>query len=106
MNIFETTETLPAVPDNLSIPQFFLDYQGNEQLVTNGQPVQGLEPNPWFIEERTGRKIGLSEVRTLTDSPCPRLTVQADSASQFRACECNKHSIQHWSALNVIFYLT
>ncbi|KAJ3935129.1 MAG: phenylacetyl-CoA ligase [Lentinula lateritia] len=63
MNIFETTETLPAVPDNLSIPQFFLDYQGNEQLVTNGQPVQGLEPNPWFIEERTGRKIGLSEIR-------------------------------------------
>ncbi|KAJ3862352.1 hypothetical protein EV359DRAFT_45365 [Lentinula novae-zelandiae] len=63
LNIFETTETLPAVPDNLSIPQFFLDYQGNDQLVTNGQPVQGLEPNPWFIEERTGRKIGLSEIR-------------------------------------------
>lgn len=62
MNIFETTETLPTVPDNLSIPQFFLDYHGNEQLVTNGQPVQGLEPNPWFIEERTGRKIGLAEV--------------------------------------------
>ncbi|KAJ3917476.1 hypothetical protein F5877DRAFT_91216 [Lentinula edodes] len=63
MNIFETTETLPTVPDNLSIPQFFLDYHGNEQLVTNGQPVQGLEPNPWFIEERTGRKIGLAEIR-------------------------------------------
>ncbi|KAJ3808435.1 phenylacetyl-CoA ligase [Lentinula aff. lateritia] len=61
MNIFETTETLPAVPDHLSIPQFFLDYQGNERLVTNGQPVQDLEPNPWFIEERTGRKIGLAE---------------------------------------------
>ncbi|KAJ3850653.1 phenylacetyl-CoA ligase [Lentinula lateritia] len=63
MNIFETTETLPAVPDHLSIPQFFLDYQGNERLVTNGQPVQDLEPNPWLIEERTGRKIGLAEIR-------------------------------------------
>lgn len=64
MNIFETTETLPTIPHNLSIPQFFLDYQGNERLVNNGQPVSGLEPgNPWLIEDKTGRQFGLDEVR-------------------------------------------
>ncbi|KAJ3830641.1 phenylacetyl-CoA ligase [Lentinula raphanica] len=66
MNVFETTETLPVIPHNLSIPQFFLDYEGNERFVNDGQPVQGLEPNPWFIEEKTGRRIGLDEVRSRT----------------------------------------
>ncbi|KAJ3733320.1 phenylacetyl-CoA ligase [Lentinula guzmanii] len=64
MNIFETTETLPVVPHDLSIPQFFLDYEGNEKLINNGQSVRGLEPNPWFIEEKTGRRIGLNEIRS------------------------------------------
>lgn len=64
MNIFQTTESLPAVPHNLSIPQFFLDFQGNERLVNNGQPVYGLESGiPWLIEDKTGRQIGLEEVR-------------------------------------------
>ncbi|KAJ4481951.1 phenylacetyl-CoA ligase [Lentinula aciculospora] len=64
MIVFETTETLPTVPHHLSIPQFFLDFEGNERLVNNGQPVRGLEPNPWLIEEKTGRKIALNETRS------------------------------------------
>ncbi len=64
MNTFQSTEILPSVPDNLSIPQFFLDYQEGERLVNDGHPVKGVNlSNPWLIENRTGRSIGLNDVR-------------------------------------------
>ncbi|KAF7981173.1 hypothetical protein HWV62_34953 [Athelia sp. TMB] len=46
---------LTFIPDNLTIPQFFLDAQN---------PARALreEGNPWFIDDVTGRKIGLEEV--------------------------------------------
>ena len=49
---------MPAelIPDDLTIPQFFLDTQ--HEL----QPVH--KPGaPWLIEEATGREIGHDEVR-------------------------------------------
>ena len=47
---------LPPIPDDLSIPQFFLDSR---------HPLRPLNQlgNPWFIDEATGRKIGFEEVR-------------------------------------------
>ncbi|KIK59395.1 hypothetical protein GYMLUDRAFT_44743 [Collybiopsis luxurians FD-317 M1] len=64
---FQTAESLPAIPYNRSIPQFFLDFEGNERLVTNGQIVHGLESgNPWLIEDKTGRQIGLDEIKSRT----------------------------------------
>ncbi|KAI0080345.1 amp dependent CoA ligase [Panus rudis PR-1116 ss-1] len=50
---------LPHIPDDLTIPQFLLDSR---------HPVRPLNAkgNPWFIEELTGRAIGLEEVRART----------------------------------------
>ncbi|KAF9071241.1 phenylacetyl-CoA ligase [Rhodocollybia butyracea] len=75
--IFEATEKLPQIPHNLSIPQFFLDYQNNEQLVTNGQPAQGIDPGiPWLIEHRSGRRIGLEEIRSRTFGLANAMSIQ------------------------------
>lgn len=46
---------LPSIPDNLTIPQFFLDAQN---------PAGALRKDtlPWLIEDSTGRTIGIDEV--------------------------------------------
>ncbi|KAF5382316.1 hypothetical protein D9757_008487 [Collybiopsis confluens] len=67
MNTFQAKETLPEIPDNLSIPQFFLDLEGSERLVAKDPDVRGVEPgNPWLIEDKTGRQIGLDEIKSRT----------------------------------------
>lgn len=47
---------LPHIPDNLSIPQFFLDTQ---HAIRPSRPQQST----WFIEDATSRKVGYEEVR-------------------------------------------
>ena len=47
---------IPFIPDNLTIPQFFLDY--HHPL----RPVREAT-TPIFIDDDNGRKIGLEEVR-------------------------------------------
>ena len=49
------TDPLPPIPDDLTIPQFFLDYQ---------HPLRPVRKDltPWLIEDATGRKIGYEEV--------------------------------------------
>jgi len=44
-----------AIPDDLTIPQFFLDSQHPRRPLRTGAP--------WFIEDETGRHIGFEEVR-------------------------------------------
>ncbi|KAH9081565.1 amp dependent CoA ligase [Lactarius deliciosus] len=50
-------DPLPYIPDNLTLAQFVLD---------STHPYRPLRPQgvPWLIEDTTGRKIGLEEVRT------------------------------------------
>ncbi|KAK1225412.1 hypothetical protein PQX77_011661, partial [Marasmius sp. AFHP31] len=57
--------TLPSIPDNLSIPQFFLD-----------SPVHRDPTLPWFIEDATGTTIALPEVRGRTASLANALNSQ------------------------------
>ncbi|KAF5382321.1 hypothetical protein D9757_008482 [Collybiopsis confluens] len=67
MSAFQTKETLPEIPHNLSIPQFFLDLKNSERLVTDNHAVHGIElRNPWLIEDKTGRQIGLDEINSRT----------------------------------------
>jgi acyl-CoA synthetase (AMP-forming)/AMP-acid ligase II len=51
--------TLPAIPDNLSIPQFFLD---------SHHPTRPLrkDGSPWLIEDQGGQTIGFEELRART----------------------------------------
>ncbi|KAH7913981.1 hypothetical protein BJ138DRAFT_1144920 [Hygrophoropsis aurantiaca] len=48
-----------TVPDDLTIPQFFLDY--NHPL----RPIR-KDGSPWLIEDGTSRKIGYEEIRART----------------------------------------
>ena len=48
-------DDLPYIPDDVLLPQFLLDM--HHPL----RPVQ-TAPQPWLIEEATGRKIGSDEV--------------------------------------------
>lgn len=47
-----------VIPDNLTLPQFFLDSHHPRR------PVRA--DTPWLIEDETGRHIGLEEIRTRT----------------------------------------
>lgn len=50
-------DPVPYIPDNLTLAQFILDA---------AHPYRPLRPAgvPWLIEDATGRKIGLEEIRT------------------------------------------
>ncbi|KAH9915874.1 amp dependent CoA ligase [Fomitopsis serialis] len=52
---------LPAIPDDLTIPQFMLD------VGHLNRPRLGKN-RPWMIEEATGREVGEEELRSRTDS--------------------------------------
>lgn len=47
---------LPPIPDDLTIPQFLLDSHHPARPVLK-------KPQPWLIEEATGREVGSDEVR-------------------------------------------
>ncbi|KAF7307183.1 Phenylacetyl-CoA ligase [Mycena indigotica] len=50
---------LPEIPDNLTIPQFIFD---------TAQPTRPARPDsvPWLIEDHSGKRIGLDELRLRT----------------------------------------
>ncbi|OSC99662.1 amp dependent CoA ligase [Trametes coccinea BRFM310] len=50
---------LPHIPDDLTIPQFLLDSHHPSRPVLK-------KPQPWLIEELTGREIGSDELRART----------------------------------------
>ncbi|KII86993.1 hypothetical protein PLICRDRAFT_177701 [Plicaturopsis crispa FD-325 SS-3] len=54
-----TTTALPPIPDDLTLPQFFLDVQHPSRPVRHGSV-------PWMIEDDTGRQIGFDELRART----------------------------------------
>ncbi|KAE9408992.1 hypothetical protein BT96DRAFT_807236 [Gymnopus androsaceus JB14] len=51
------TGPTPFIPDNLSVPQFFLDYN---------HPIRPKRPKncPWFVADESGRNIGEEEVQS------------------------------------------
>ena len=49
-------DPLPHIPDDLTIPQFFLDTVDPQRPVPKGS-------HPWLVEDATGRQIGYEEVR-------------------------------------------
>ncbi|KAI0937764.1 hypothetical protein AcW1_003837 [Taiwanofungus camphoratus] len=50
---------LPHVPDDLTIVQFMLDHQHPTKPAVK-------QSSPWLIEDATGRKIGIDEIRSRT----------------------------------------
>ncbi|KAJ7675367.1 amp dependent CoA ligase [Mycena rosella] len=60
---------IPDIPDDLSLPQFFLDYS---------HPARPLRPSgvPWLIEDGTGRAIGFDELRLRTASLANALSIK------------------------------
>ncbi|KZT02013.1 amp dependent CoA ligase [Laetiporus sulphureus 93-53] len=50
---------LPAIPDDMTIVQFMLDYR---------HPSRPAARNAWFIDDVTGRRIGEDEIRFRTDA--------------------------------------
>ena len=54
MSTFQVDTPLPHIPDDLTIPQFFL-------REISGRPVRPRDV-PFFIEDATGRKISYEEV--------------------------------------------
>ncbi|KAF9016512.1 acetyl-CoA synthetase-like protein, partial [Hymenopellis radicata] len=50
---------LPEIPDDLTIPQFILDYQ---------HPIRPQRPNgvPWLVADKSGQAMGLEEIRRRT----------------------------------------
>lgn len=62
MTEIRTPVRLPAVPDNLSIPQFFLD--GHHHIA---RPTE-KRGTPWLIEDASGQTMCLEEVRSRTSA--------------------------------------
>ena len=54
--------TLPFIPDNLTIPQFFLDYSHPIRPIRKGG-------EPWMIDDETGREVGFEEVNFIFGVP-------------------------------------
>ncbi|KAJ7492378.1 phenylacetyl-CoA ligase [Mycena latifolia] len=60
---------VPAIPDDLTLPQFFLDFT---------HPARPVRPPavPWLIEDRTGRPIAFDELRLRTASLANALSLK------------------------------
>ncbi|KAJ7161330.1 phenylacetyl-CoA ligase [Mycena crocata] len=57
----DASSPIPAIPDDLTLSQFFLDFP---------HPARPTRPNgvPWLIEDATGRGVGAEELRLRTAS--------------------------------------
>ncbi|KII86637.1 hypothetical protein PLICRDRAFT_177391 [Plicaturopsis crispa FD-325 SS-3] len=64
-----TTGTLPSIPDDLTLAQFFLDEHHPTRPMRNGSI-------PWMIDDDTGRKIGFEELRARTSGLANALKVK------------------------------
>ncbi|KAG6819775.1 hypothetical protein H0H93_008782 [Arthromyces matolae] len=64
--LISRAEDLPTIPDDLSLPQFMLDYQ---------HPLKPVRANiPCLIEDHSGRKIDLNELRINTHALAEYIT--------------------------------
>ena len=90
---------IPHIPDDLTIPQFF--------LCTN-DPVRPVPKGvtPWLVEDATGRQIGYEEVRApfgQRPPPAPQHVASANimhaSIRFARGCLESRTSSRHATAL-------
>ncbi|EJF61689.1 amp dependent CoA ligase [Dichomitus squalens LYAD-421 SS1] len=72
-------EALPFIPDDLSLPQFLLDVHHPSR------PVR-TKPQAWFIEETSGREIGLDEIRARTHGLANALKIRWNIGQDDVAC--------------------
>jgi hypothetical protein len=66
---------LPAIPDDLSIPQFFLDHH------LSNRPLRPRDA-PWLIDDDTGMSVDLEQVRLCPPSSRPFVTLTFSSRSE------------------------
>ena len=96
--ILASENALPFIPDDLSVPQFLLDVHHPSR------PVR-TKPQAWFIDEISGREIGLDEVglmrslifassRSFADMFLP------DSREDSRLGERIENTLEPWSVVN------
>lgn len=85
---------LPPIPDNQSIPQFFLDLRS---------PYQPLRPDnvPWLINDYTGQGVGHYELSRRTNAIAKALTLSWDMKEGDVACifspNCTNYPIAIWA---------
>ncbi|KAJ7320879.1 amp dependent CoA ligase [Mycena albidolilacea] len=71
---FKARVELPQIPDDMTLEEFMLDY--SHKL----RPVRPAG-TPWLVVDKTGRKVGLDEIRTRTRG------LEVGVKSQFGICE-------------------
>ena len=90
MSYFSSPVLLPDIPDNVSIPQFFLQNPSSLRL----------RNIPFFIEDRTARQVTYEQVGLL-----PRFHdgsksyLLAGSSLYNQSCECSESQVEHRSVL-------
>lgn len=79
---------LPYIPDDLTLPQFMLDYQHLARPVRK----DGI---PWLIEDSTGRRIGFEEVKIdgIVETLFYTHTILSAESTHFWSCERAKLQI-------------
>ncbi|KAI0075857.1 amp dependent CoA ligase [Panus rudis PR-1116 ss-1] len=66
------TAELPHIPDDLTIPQFFLDHRHMTRPLNT-------KANPWFIDESTGRQLSFEEIRARTSGLANALSSKCEN---------------------------
>ena len=59
------------IPDDLTIPQFILDAHPD-----SNRPTRDARADTWLIQDKTGRRIGLDELKRRTDGLANALSLQ------------------------------
>jgi hypothetical protein len=67
MSSFGSLESLPHIPDDLTVPQFILDYPHTTRPIRK-------HGSPWLIEDTTGKEIGFEEASGNLQANYSRLT--------------------------------
>ncbi|KIJ39426.1 hypothetical protein M422DRAFT_210302 [Sphaerobolus stellatus SS14] len=81
-------DSLPAPPDNLTIPQFILDTQ------YPSQPIRQAH-HPWLIEDATGRSYGLQEIRARVQGLASSLKTKFDIQEDDVVCLFSPNHIDY-----------
>ncbi|KAH9833509.1 amp dependent CoA ligase [Rhodofomes roseus] len=79
---------LPAIPDDLTIPQFMLDIEHPSRPKTD-------KNRPWMIEEATGREVGEEELRSRTDSLANALKIRWNIGDEDVVCVFSSNHVDY-----------
>ncbi|KAH9915423.1 amp dependent CoA ligase [Fomitopsis serialis] len=79
---------LPAIPDDLTIPQFMLDADHPSRPKTDRN-------RPWMIEETTGREVVKAELHSRTDSLANALKIRWNIGEDDVACLFSSNHVDY-----------